>query len=368
MGGFAERPVLVFWEVTRACPLSCAHCRASAIARPLPGELTGEEGRALIDRLLDFGRPYPTLVLTGGDPLQRPDLFELIAHARDRGLHVAVSPAVSDRLDDEAFARFRSAGVSAVSVSLDGASAAVHDRVRGVSGIFDRSLRALESGLRAGVRVQVNSTVMGATVGELARLFATVRSHGVRTWEVFFLVRTGRGTDLRALPPPEAEDVGHFLYDASRYGVLVRPVEAPFVRRILRERQAGPPYEGGPRYRSLHEELERALGAATGPSSLAPRGTLDGDGILFVAYDGTLYPGGFLEVALGNVRADDPVARYRESALLRQIRARELHGPCASCRYRFECGGSRARSFVHSGDALGSDPACPLAQPRATAA
>ncbi len=368
MPGFPERPVLLFWEMTRACPLSCAHCRASAIPQRLPGELTTEEGRTLIDRLLDFGRPPPTLVLTGGDPLERPDLFDLIDHARGRGLHVAVSPAVSERLDARTFARFREAGVSALSISLDGARAAVHDRVRGVPGIFDRSLEVLATALREELRVQVNSTVMAGNAAEFARLFDLVRSRGVRTWEVFFLIRTGRGSDLSELAPSEAEDVGHFLYEASRRGVLVRPVEAPFVRRILRQRQADDAYEGGPLYRSLRGELEERLGSGVGASSLSPKGTLDGDGILFVAYDGTVYPGGFLPEPLGNVRRDDPVDLYRRSELLVRIRDRALNGACGRCPYRFDCGGSRARAFAHSHDALASDPACPLTAAPAVAA
>ncbi len=356
--GFAERPVLVFWETTRACPLSCRHCRASAIPQPLPGELSTAEGRSLIDRLLDFGRPFPTLILTGGDPLQRPDLPELIGHARAQGMNVAVSPAVSERLDAATLTALRSLGVAAMSVSLDGGTAATHERIRGVPGHFGRSLDAIESGVRSGLRVQVNSTVMSGNVTELPRLFHTLYTRGVRTWEVFFLIRTGRGADLEEVTPTEAEDVSHFLYDASRYGVLVRPVEAPFLRRVRKERDGPTPSHGGPLYAALHHDLEERMGPATQPSSLAPRGTLDGDGILFVAYDGTVYPGGFLEYRLGNVRADDPVGLYRESELLRRIRARELHGACGICPHRSECGGSRARAFVHSGDPLGTDPAC----------
>ena len=360
--GFAERPVLVFWETTRACSLSCRHCRASAIARPLPGELSTVEGRSLIDRLLDFGRPYPTLILTGGDPLQRADLPELVGHARAQGMNVAVSPAVSDRLDAETLSTLKSLGVAAVSVSLDGGTAGTHERIRGVPGHFGRSLEAIEAGVRSGLRLQVNSTVMSGNLTELPRLFRTLYSLGVRTWEVFFLIRTGRGADLEEVTPTEAEEVSHFLYDASRYGVLVRPVEAPFLRRVRKERDGPAPSHGGSLYSALHHELEEGMGPPSQPSSLAPKGTLDGDGILFVAHDGTVYPGGFLEYRLGNVRVDDPVALYRESELLRRIRTRELHGACGTCPYRSECGGSRARAFVHSGDPLGTDPACLFAQ------
>ncbi len=359
---FSERPILVFWETTRACPLACGHCRASAIARPLPGELSTEEGRGLIDRLLEFGRPYPTLILTGGDPLQRADLPELIEHARARGLHVAVSPAVSERLDSVTLTKLAGLGVSALSISLDGGTAGTHERIRGAVGHFDRTLDAIRSGLRAGMRVQVNSTVMSSNVEELPGLLQAIYRQGIRVWEVFFLVRTGRGAGLEEITAEEAEDVSHFLFDASRYGVLVRPVEAPFVRRIRKEREGTGPSPTGPLYATLHRELEERMGPATRDSSLAPKGTLDGDGILFASYDGSVYPGGFLEYRLGNIRTDNPIALYRETELLRRIRAREFRGACGICPHRSDCGGSRARAFVHSGDPLGSDPACLFAR------
>ncbi len=358
--GFDDRPVLVFWEATRACPLACTHCRASAIPSALPGELSTEEGRALIDRVVDFGRPYPTLIVTGGDPLQRPDLVDLLRHARSRGLHVAVSPAVSDRWSGPALESLRELGVASVSVSLDGGRAATHEGIRGVPGHYERTLQAIGTGLAAGLRVQVNTTVMAANANELPALFRTIYQKGVRTWEVFFLIRTGRGAGLEELTADEVEDVAHFLYDASRYGVLVRPVEAPFLRRVRREREQEGRRGPGRLYASLSRELVELMGPATQPSSLAPRGTLDGDGILFIAHDGSIYPGGFLPYRLGNLRSDNPVELYRDSEVLRDIRARRLHGPCGSCPHRSECGGSRARAFAAAGDPLGSDPACRL--------
>ncbi len=160
------------------------------------------------------------------------------------------------------------------------------------------------------------------------------------------------------LDPEATEDVSHFLVDASRYGVLIRPVEAPFLRRVLRERAVSPPRSPGPLYAQLHGELEEALGPPDHASSLSPSGTLDGDGILFVGYDGTLYPGGFLPFRIGSFPADSLVEVYRTAPVLRQIRAREFHGPCGVCPHRPVCGGSRARAFAHSGDPLGTDPAC----------
>ncbi len=355
---FAERPVLVFWELTRRCPLACVHCRARAGPEPLPGELATDEAERLLEALTAFGSPLPVLVLTGGDPLSRPDLFDLIASARGRGLPVAVSPAVSDRLTAEVLERFASEGVASVSFSLDGATAATHDGVRGVPGTFAATLAAIAAARRAGLRVQVNTTVLRSNLAELPRLCGLLLEHGVPTWEVFFLVRTGRGAELEELSPEEYEAVGHLLYDATGYGLVVRPIEGPFVRRIAAERRAAPDRPTPAAFSRWSDELRSRLGPPSRAPSISPTGTLDGDGTVFVAHDGTIYPGGFVEVPLGNVRVRSPVAVYRDEPRLRSIRARAFHGPCGRCDHRAVCGGSRARSWAISGDLLGSDPAC----------
>lgn len=326
-----------------------------------PEELTTEEGRALFREVTRFGPPFPTVILTGGDPLLRPDLFELVADAHALGLRTAVSPAVSERLTPETLGRLRDLGVAAVSLSLDGASPTTHDAFRGTPGTFDRTVSALRVGTGLGLRMQVNTTVTRSNLLELPSLLQRVRSAGVATWEVFFLIATGRGTQLEAPSALEFEAVAEFLYDASCYGTLIRPVEAPLVRRVLRQRREGRAPTGEGLYGALRQELVDRLGAPTHPTSLAPRGTLDGDGIVFVGYDGTVYPGGFLPRPLGNAREDDLVRLYREDPLLRAIRGREFGGFCGRCPDRGVCGGSRARSFAVHADPLGSDPACWLA-------
>lgn len=361
---FGERPVLVFWEMTRACPLACAHCRASAIPQPLPGELTTVQGMALLDSLLDFGRPYPTLILTGGDPLSRSDLFALVGHARAIGLNVAVAPAVSPRLSLSVLDRLRALSVASVSLSLDGGRADTHETLRHSPGHFALTLDAIDTAVRAGLRVQVNSTVTRSSVAEWPELFHCIRNRGVQVWEVFFLIRTGRGIDLDELDPGEVEDVCHFLYDASQYGLPLRAVEAPFLRRVLRDRQAGGAPPSTPLYRTLRGRLEALVGPPTHPTSLAPVGTLDGDGIVFIGYDGTIYPGGFAPVPLGRVPGQRVVDVYRSAPALRQIRFREFHGPCGRCSHRAYCGGSRARALAVFNDLLGSDPACIAAASR----
>jgi radical SAM protein len=351
--------MLVFWETTRACLLACRHCRASATAQALPGELSQTEGHALIEQVAGFGRPYPILVLTGGDCLLRPDLFDLVEHAASLGVPVCLSPSVTPLLTPDAIDRIVEYGVKAVSISLDGANAATHDGVRGIAGHFDATVRAIGALVTAGLTVQVNTTVMRINVDELADIAALVARSNAHMWEVFFLVHVGRGAATGAVTPAEHEEVCHFLYDASHHGFVVRTVEAPFFRRVVALRRAGGQPPDSTLYRALAHRLDHLLGRATRTASAHTAATRDGKGILFVAHDGEVYPAGFLPLALGNIRDQPLQAIYRDSALLRSIRAARFTGRCGRCEYADLCGGSRARAYAASGDPLGDDPACP---------
>lgn len=357
---FAQRPMLVFWEATRACGVACRHCRASALTEPLPGELSPSEGLALVDQVAGFGRPHPILVITGGDCLARPDLFDLVAHAVDLGVPTALAPAVTPRLTPAVVERIAGSGVRAVSVSLDGATAATHEGVRAVPRHFADSVAAIEAFVAAGLDVQVNTTVMRANLHELADVAEVVARTGAHIWEVFFLVQTGRGTTTDAITPAEHLDACHLLHDASRYGFVVRTVEAPFFRRVVAERRAGGPAPESATYRALADRLVERLGPPRARSSAHTAATRDGKGIVFVAHDGEVHPAGFLPLALGSVR-DRPLAEiYRDDPLLRRIRAAEFVGRCGRCAYADLCGGSRARAFAATGDPLGEDTACPF--------
>ncbi len=351
--------MLVFWETTKACLLACRHCRATAQPNPLPGQLDTEEGMHLLRSIRAFGDPPPVIVFTGGDLILRDDIFDLIAEANRLGLHVAAAPAATPLLDRSMLQRLKDSGVQSVSLSLD-APGPVHDGIRGVEGTYELTLAATRAALSVGLKVQINTVVMRSTLDTLPEIAALLLREGVPIWEVFFLIVTGRAGDDDALSPREHDDVCHFLLDVSRYDMLVRTVEAPFVRRVLREREAGK--EGGALHAHLRQELERLVGAAAHPVRMGTRGTLDGDGILFVAHDGTISPGGFLPLELGNVRQDDLVAVYRDDPLLQRIRRREFAGRCGSCEYRGVCGGSRARAYASFGDPFASDPACPLVE------
>jgi radical SAM protein len=356
--GFMDKPVLVFWETTRACMLACKHCRASAIRTALPNELTKKEGFRLLDSVRSFGDPSPVVILTGGDPLMRDDIFDLIGYANAIGVRVALSPAVTEKLTHEMLVKIKESGVASISVSLDGSSKETHDAIRSVDGTFDRTIGVMKDAIGIGLSIQVNTTVMKKNIGELPKIFHLIKGIGIKTWEVFFLIRTGRGAELQDISPEEYESVCNLIYDASMYGVIVRVVEGPFIRRVAKTRREAVSYWKNSRYLKLKSELLELEGGPTSESTIASRGTLDGDGILFVSYEGTIYPGGFVPVPIGNVRNDNLVTVYRENKLLKDIRARRMTGFCGTCGVKETCGGSRARAYAHNNDPLSSDPAC----------
>ena len=359
---YEQAPHLVFWETTKACSLACQHCRASALKTALPGELSHAEGVALLDEIAAMAAPRPIVVFTGGDCFEREDLFELVSHATRSGLRVGVAPSVTPRLTREAMTGLYERGVRSVSISLDGATPESHDSLRGIPGHFDDTIAALSMLVEMGFRLQVNTTVMRRNVHEMADIARLLEGLGVAIWEVFFLVGVGRGSDVDEVSAEDAEDVCHFLVDVANRGMTVRTVEAPFFRRVQAERLAlaaadpASAFSLGDLYRELSESLGPRVADVRGHSATLATG--DGRGIVFVGYDGAVHASGFLPVTLGNVRDRSLGEIYTTSELLTTLRAGDLHGACGRCDYSRVCGGSRARAFARTGDALGDDPAC----------
>lgn len=361
------RPLLVFWETTKACGLACKHCRAEAIEEPLPGELSLEESLQLVGQVAGFGHPPPILVITGGDPLMKKGLWRIVERAAELGLRVALAPSVTSLLTRSVVKKIAEAGVQGVSISLDSPYPEIHDRIRGVPGTWRRSVEVIRMFLEEGLHVQVNTVIMRDTVEGLADMVVLLKQLGVRTWEPFYLVPVGRAWTLMDLTPNEWEDVGHFLYEASKYGITIRTVEGPMFRRIsilrrLAEERGKNPDEllkTGPLYRKLRQRLVEKLGPPKGEPLAQTTGTRDGSGIVFVAHDGTVTPSGFLPLPLGNVKEKSLPQIYRDNPLLRKIRNAEFKGRCGECEFREICGGSRARAYAYDGDPLGEDPACP---------
>ena len=359
---FNDAPLRVYWETTDACDLACRHCRAEATPSADPHELSTAEGLQLFDDLARFGDPLPHLVLTGGDPLKRDDLFVLIDAARRKGFGVSVAPSATPLLTDAAIRALHAHGVDAISLSLDGADAAHHDAIRQVPGTFARTLAAAETAREVGLPFQVNTLVCAETVDDLPALYDHVVALGAARWSLFFLVTVGRGDVLAPLSPERAEAVLAWVAErmARRAvegagGLILTTTEAPQVRRVVAERR------------------RLTLDAAVRPrsptaSATHGAGIRDGNGILFISNTGQICPSGFLELPCGNVRTDDVVTVYREGGLFRALRAPEgFGGRCGRCEHQYACGGSRARAWSATGDPLAEDPLCPH-EPGATPA
>ena len=366
-----DRPFIVIWEVTRACQLACLHCRADAIRRRNPLELSTDEGRALLDGIAEFPKPHPIVVLTGGDPFERPDLADLVRHGTGLGLSMALSPSVTPNLTADRLQELREAGAKAVSLSLDGARAETHDAFRGFSGTYADTLTAAALVRDAGFRLQVNSTVTRSTVEELPQLLRTVLDLGASLWSVFFLVPTGRGQQLQTLSADEVEDVLHWLADVSTH-IAVKTTEAPHYRRVVLQREAaeasGDAVVHGPLYERLAEATQREL-AGREVRTRPARPPIDvnaGRGFMFVDHQGFVYPSGFLPHRAGDVRTTPVTEIYRSSPVMRSLRSPDgFAGKCGRCEFREVCGGSRSHAYAVTGDALASDPTCAYEPPTA---
>ena len=364
---FQRAPFLVIWETTQACALACRHCRASARPGRDPHELTTTEGKDLIDQIADLGTPL--LVLSGGDPVNRPDLFELVRYAKRRGLRTATIPAATNGLTEDLVASLREAGLDQMALSLDFPRAALHDSFRGVPGAFAKTLEAAGWARAAGLPLQINTTVCGDTAPYLEEMAALVESLGVVFWEVFFLVPTGRGSVLEGLAPEDCERVFDFIYRTQKQaGFVVKVTEAPHYRRHVAQRERRLAGERGRPVSAV--PMPALLTRSEGPGhtvGLAPRGVNAGNGFLFVSHVGNIYPSGFLPLRVGNVRDMRLADAYRDSPLFRSLRAPDrLKGRCGRCEFRFICGGSRSRAFALTGDYLQTDPWCTY-QPAAQA-
>ena len=362
-----ERPFIVIWEATQACPLACLHCRASARPDRDRAELDTDEAVALMTQVADFGRPAPLFVITGGDPFQRPDLETLVRRGTERGLAVSVSPSGTPTLTREALAGLRAAGARAVSLSLDAATAAGHDGFRGVPGVWDLTVRAWRDAAELGLKVQINTTVTRDNVRDLPEIAGQVRDRGAMLWSVFFLVPTGRGAALRGLDAAQTEDVLNALYDLGET-VPVKTTEAHHFRRVCLQRDVLARHGDdhvrllglGPLYRELRGLLdERGLTGRPSRPRRPPLRVSAGNGFVFVSHRGDVHPSGFLPVTAGNVRQRSLVDIYRDSELFTGLRDPGLlGGRCGACEFRAVCGGSRARAYATTGDVFAEEPGC----------
>jgi radical SAM protein len=344
---FDRSPFVIAWELTRACAYSCAHCRADAQPCRDLDELDTSEALALVDDLAGFGT-RPILVLTGGDPLMRRDVFEIAAHAGRRGLRVALTPTATALTTRARMLEARAAGVRRVAFSIDAPQASLHDRFRGFRGSFERTLAGIEAASDAGLSLQVNTTVCVLNAHVLERMVPLVAELGAVQWSVFFLVPTGRGRELAMLSPQGHERVIRWLdRSAADFPFDLKITAAPQHRRIALER-SGEGELAGAGYR-FADGLRRPA-----------KGVNDGRGFMFISHRGEAMPSGFLPLSAGSVRDERAVSLYRESDLFRDLRdPTALKGKCGRCEFREVCGGSRARAYAVRGNHLEADPSCP---------
>lgn len=373
---YAVDPFIVIWEVTRACALKCLHCRAEAQYRADPNQLSHEEGLALIDRIALMN--HPLLVFTGGDPLMRPDLFELARYAiEEKGLSVSMTPSATPRVTRSAVEKAKEVGLSRWAFSLDGSCAEIHDHFRGTVGSFDTTMRGIGYLQELGIPIQVNTTVSRYNLHDLEAISEKVKETGVVLWSLFFLIPTGRAAQKDMISAEEHEEVMEWLYEVGQrmpYGV--KATEAPHYRRVAVQLSAKRTKAGSTTDTSIGAmdsssgnpfsmRAANAVPASKGGFKRAdvlgraPKGVNDGDGFLFISHIGDVYPSGFLPVKCGNVREERLEDIYRNSPVMRSLRDKNrLKGKCGACEFKQLCGGSRARAFAVTGDFLESDPSC----------
>lgn len=342
---YARTPLNIYWEMTQACALACRHCRAEAMPSAHPDELSYEDSVAFLRQIPDFGDPMPHLILTGGDPLERKDLYALIDEARKLGIALSITPAATAGLKRETLARLKEHGVEGLGLSLDGSTASRHDSIRGVAGTFDRTLQAMRWVQELELPLQVNTLVAEETAPDIPAIYELLKPFTPARWSLFFLISVGRGKVLAPLSPHEGENLMRWTFETAKTApFILATTEAPSYRRVALEQMRSEGMTG--------EQVKRSGTARS-------FGIRDGNGVVFVSHSGEICPAGFLPLSAGNVRRDRLQDVYRHSATFQSLHdPAQFGGRCGYCEYRALCGGSRARAYEATGDPLASDPFC----------
>ena len=330
------------WEITKRCNLFCAHCRASSEDECYQGELSTEECFKLVDRILEVGKPI--IILTGGEPLMRPDVFEIARYAVNKGFRVVLGTN-GTLISEEVASRLKEVPISRIGVSLDFPVAELQDSFRGKKGAYEAVMAGIANARRAGIEVQINSTVTKMNILHLDDLLSLALRVGAVAFHPFLLVPTGRGKGLESveLAPQQYEDTLNWIYDRQlELGdrMFFKPTDAPHYLRIMKQRQ-------------------KADGQNIKAGHPITRGCLAGIGFCFISHRGAVKGCGYLDVEAGNVR-EQPFSRiWGESALFCNLRElSHIKGKCGVCEYKRICGGCRARAYEATGDYLEAEPYC----------
>jgi heme b synthase len=335
---------LVAWETTRNCNLECVHCRASATCGPYTGELDTAEGRRLLDQIAEVGRPI--VILTGGEPLLRADIYELIRYGDRLGLRMVMAPN-GTLITATIAAELAAAGIKRLSVSLDGASAETHDVFRKVPGAFAGALRGIELIKQAGIPFQINTTVTQINLDQIPKIQELAVALGAVAHHIFLLVPTGRGKYIvdQAIDAKQYEETLNWFYDQrGKTPLELKATCAPHYYRILRQRSAA---EG------------KTVSFQTHGLDAVTRGCLGGIGFCFVSHRGEVQPCGFLDTPCGNVRETSFAEIWKHAEVFTALRDfKRLEGKCGRCEFTRVCGGCRARAFEATGNYLAEEPLC----------
>ncbi len=352
---FEQRPFIAIWETTQACDLACVHCRACAQPMRSSDELTTAEAKSLIDEIAAMA--VPVFVLTGGDPLKRPDIFEIVRYAAERRVRISLTPSATPLLTKEAIVGLKECGLARLAVSLDGPTAEIHDAFRRVSGSFQWTMDAVRWAREIGLPVQINTTITRHNFGQIHDVIHLLESLDITLWSVFFLVPTGRGQDIGLLSAEEFEQVFEILHQTAQRALFdIKSTEAQHYRRYLLQRRT----EARRQQFLPGQRLPQLMPAMTSDGiGRAPKGINDGKGFVFISHRGEVYPSGFLPISGGNIRQESLTKIYRESPLFRALRdSKNLQGKCGACEFREVCGGSRARAYAVSGNPFAEEPCC----------
>lgn len=354
---FNTNPFIVIWELTRACQLKCLHCRAEAQYHRHPLELTFEEGKKLIDDIYEMDNPM--LVFTGGDPLMRPDVYEIADYAIKKGVRVSMTPSATPNVTKEAIEKAKEIGLARWAFSLDGPTAERHDHFRGTNGSFDLTMNAIQYIHELEIPIQINTAISRYNVDVLEEMAKLVEELNCVLWSVFFLVPTGRGKETDMISPVKHEKVFQWLYQLSKkVSFDIKTTAAQHYRRVVIQQKMR---ENKNPDQAIHyqDALMKGMTGQIDGLGRAPKGVNDGNGFVFISHIGDVYPSGLLPVKAGNIRTTPLADIYRNSSIFRDLRNPDKYkGKCGVCEFRYVCGGSRSRAFAMTGDYMESEPFC----------
>jgi heme b synthase len=335
---------LVAWETTRRCNLTCKHCRAVAEDHPYDNELDTEASFRLLDQIKEVGDPI--IILTGGEPLLRDDIFEIAAHGTKLGLRMVMAPN-GTLITKEIAEKMKVSGIKRISVSLDGSSPETHDTFRGLKGAFEKSLEGIEIAKAAGIEFQINTTITKTNLDEIPKILALAEKIGAVAHHIFLLVPTGRGKYIvdKAIDAKEYEETLNWFYDQrDKVKLQLKATCAPHYYRILRQR--------------AREDGKKVTFETHGLDAVT-RGCLAGTGFCFISHVGRVQTCGFLDVECGDITKQTFKEVWEKSKVFNSLRNfKNLEPKCGICEYKNVCGGCRARAYEATGDYLAEEPLC----------